>query len=233
MKKKNIFWGLLFIFAAIFIFVSKLGYLQEVSLIKIIFTVILAGIIITSIVHVNFWGILFPAAFICIFFDEQLGITALTPWSILAIALLGSVGLSLIFRRKHCFATYVNHNHEHIDEEIINDPDGNTVDCFVNFGASIKYVNSDNFERANIKCTFGSAKVYFDNAVIPSGNAIIHLNVSFGGVELFIPKTWTVIQDASAVFGGIEEKNRHMETNGPVVTLKGNISFAGVQIIYI
>ena len=40
--------------------------------------------------NVNFWEILFSIAFICIIYDDQLGITALTPWTVLGAALLGS-----------------------------------------------------------------------------------------------------------------------------------------------
>mgnify|MGYP006893000712 FL=1 len=39
-------------------------------------------------------------AFICIIYDDWLGITALTPWTVLGAALLGSIGLSLIFKKK-------------------------------------------------------------------------------------------------------------------------------------
>ena len=44
--------------------------------------------------------ILFSIAFICIIYDDWLGITALTPWTVLGAALLGSIGLSLIFKKK-------------------------------------------------------------------------------------------------------------------------------------
>lgn len=50
--------------------------------------------------NVNFWEILFSIAFICIIYDDWLGITALTPWTVLGAALLGSIGLSLIFKKR-------------------------------------------------------------------------------------------------------------------------------------
>ena len=33
--------------------------------------------------------------------------------------------------------------------------------------------------------------------------------------------------------GSVEEKNRRMESNSPVVVLEGNVSFGGVEIIYV
>jgi hypothetical protein len=45
-----------------------------------------------SLLRINFAGILFSIAFICIIYDKQLGITAATPWTVLIAALLGSIG---------------------------------------------------------------------------------------------------------------------------------------------
>ena len=61
---------------------------------------------------------------------------------------------------------------------VVNEQDGKSIDCTTSFGECIKYVNTENFERANIKCSFGDVKVYFDNAKIPSGRADIYLDVS-------------------------------------------------------
>lgn len=233
MKKKNILWGSLLILTAIFIFVNKLGYFEEISLIKIIFTAILIGLMVTSIIHVNFAGILFPAAFICIMFEEEWRITQLTPWPVLAIALLGSIGLSMIFKNYHIPLCHYDRSKNDGFNEVIEESDSNFVDCFVSFGSSIKYINSDNFERANIKCSFGAMKVYFDNANIISDKADIFLDVSFSGVELYIPKTWNVIKQSNTTFGAVEEKNRKLDLNGPKVTLRGTVSFSGVEIFYI
>lgn len=234
MKKKDIFWGLIFILAAVFIIVDKLGVFPELSVFKIVVTIILIVIMLKSIVRVRFAGILFPIAFLCIIYAEQWNITALTPIPVLLTALLGSIGLSMIFKKNNY---WYNHSWSHQKEEhfseVINEPDGNVVNCSASFGSSMKYINTDNLEKANIKCSFGAMKVYFDKAVINSGHADIYLDVSFSGVELYIPKTWKVIYDVNTTLGGIDEKNRNAGADVPVVTIKGNISFAGVEIIYI
>ena len=80
----KILWGLFFILAAVYVVVSKLWIMPEISVFS----------------NVNFWEILFSIAFICIIYDDWLGITALTPWTVLGAALLGSIGLSLIFKKK-------------------------------------------------------------------------------------------------------------------------------------
>lgn len=77
--------------------ISKLGYFPDINAFSLILTVFLVVIIAKSIPHLNFSGILFPIAFICIIYARQLGITAITPWTVLIAALFGSIGLSMIF----------------------------------------------------------------------------------------------------------------------------------------
>lgn len=230
MRKEKIFWGLFFIAAGIFIIVSQLGYFTGINIFSLILTIFLIACMIKSIRHLNFSGILFPAAFLCIIYAETLGITKITPWPVLLAALFGSIGLSIIFHNHHY---YSHSNHEEHFTEIIDQEDGNSFNFETSFGSSIKYVNSEDFNQANLKCTFGSMKVYFDNAMIQSEQAVIKLDVSFAGVELYIPKTWNIINKANISFGAIDEKNRNQSNGVPSVTLTGNSSFAGISIIYV
>lgn len=112
MKKERVFWGILFILAGIFMVISKLGYFPDINAFSLILTVFLVVIIAKSIPNLNFSGILFPIAFICIIYARQLGITAITPWTVLMAALFGSIGLSMIF---HKHVNWIHHNHVHED----------------------------------------------------------------------------------------------------------------------
>ena len=229
MKKEKIFWGLFFICAAIFMLVGRMGIFVGVNIFSIFITIFLVACLVKSIMHVEFGGILFSLAFLAIIYDRQLGIETITPWPILGAAVFGTIGLSMIFHNKHHWSHY--HHEEYFNT--VEEDNSNAVDVNASFGSVVKYVNSDDFERANINCTFGAAKVYFDHAMIPSGSAVINLHVSFAGVELYIPRTWKVVNNADVSFGAIDEKNRSAGMDTPVVTLIGSSSFAGIQIIYV
>ena len=241
MKNKNWFWGLFFIGAAATIILSRRGYLNNVNLVSLVFTILLIPVIIKSISHVNFLGILFPIAVISIIYAEPLGITDLTPWPVLITAILGSIGLSILFKKswphKHLHEysckNFYNSNNEENFGEVINCPDDEIIECKVNMGSSIKYVNSDNFKKARLTCSFGALKVYFDNAKPSVDGAEICLDVSFGGVELYIPKEWQIKSNLNASLGGVDEKNRPSNINGPIVFLNGEIKLSGIEIIYI
>ncbi|TAH69162.1 MAG: hypothetical protein EWM47_07225, partial [Anaerolineaceae bacterium] len=200
MKKRNVFWGMLLIIAAVLIILNQFGFFVGISIFDIVLTVLMIGIIIVSIKSINFWGILFPLAIILITYAEELNITDFTPWPVLLTAFLISLGLSMVFNRHGSFVFKFN-GRESFGSSVINEQDGNVINCSTTFGECIKYVNTENFERANIKCSFGDVKVYFDNAKIPSGRADIYLDVSFGDVDLYIPRTWNVVNDVHAFFG--------------------------------
>lgn len=237
MKKYNgekIFWGLFFILGAAFLLIGKMGFLQEVSAFTIMFAILLTGWFVHSLIHVEFTGILFSLAFLAILFDKQLGITAITPWPVLTAALLGSIGLGMLFhgrwhRHHHHWEQYSFEEHS----ETINVDDTSCFTFSTKFGSSIKYINTDELKQANLECSFGAMKVYFDNAAIKDGHAVANLAVSFSGVELYIPKEWQVVNHASASFGAVDEKNRAQTNGSPILTLTGNVSFGGVEIIYV
>ena len=116
----KIFWGLLFILAAAYMIISRIWILPEISVFTIILSVFLVWIMIKGLKKVNFWQILFPIAFLCILYDKPLGITDLTPWTVLGAALLGSIGLSMIFkpnRKPHFEIEYDSDNKPHFEFE--------------------------------------------------------------------------------------------------------------------
>lgn len=245
-KGSKIFWGVFLILAAAFLVVSRLGYLSEIGMAGILFAIFFTAIILQGIWERSFGKILFPIAFLCIIFDEPLGITAITPWTVLIAAALGTAGLNLIFKRKHSYIYKWNWREQAMDEEkyvdlpadfegseVQKDRSGNRIYFKTNFSSSTKYVNTDWLEQASLECSFGSMRVFFDNARIPEGNAVIDLSVSFGSIALYVPKEWFINDQTNCACGSVDEKNYNRSSGSPVVTLTGDVSFSGVTITYI
>lgn len=231
MKKERVFWGIFFIMAAVFIIISKLGLLGNVNVLSLLLTVFIVACLIKSVMHKEVGGILFSLAFLCIVYAKPLGIEAITPWPVLGAALLGTIGASFLYRPKADWFAYGSHHISGNEAvEIVKDAQ---IEFNTSFGGSIKYINSDDFQSAKLRCSFGSMKVYFDNAVIENGQATVQMDVSFAGVELYIPRGWKVINNVDASFGGIDEKNRNDAASTPTLNLIGKVSFSGVEIIYI
>ena len=126
--RKNIFWGLGFILAAVALVVKKLGYLQDVGIWSILFSVILAAIFVKGIIKMRWASIMFSAAFFIIINDELLHMEALTPWTVLGVAFLGTLGLGMIFPKgtgRHCRAFHKGHP-KHIGNKITRNVDPST-----------------------------------------------------------------------------------------------------------
>ncbi len=239
MKRRETYWGLLFIIAAVLILLNQFGFfhdaLSNVNAFTIVASVILGGITLKSLIYIDFWGIFFPIAFIAILFSKELHIEKFTPWPALFTAFCLSVGFSLIFRKSRVYGHrwHYNHHDSTFGKNVINQPDNDTVKCSTSFGECIKYVNSDNFQKADIKSSFGTAKVYFDHAQVPSGKADIYLDVSFGDAKLYIPSSWNIINDVHVVFGDTDIVNKGGNEDSPVVTIHGNVSFGNAKVYYV
>lgn len=231
MKKERIFWGIFFIAAAVFLIIGKLGYFQGIGFWSLLLTVFFGACLIKSVLHKSVTGILFSAAFLCIVYAEPLGIEAITPWPVLGAALLGSIGVSFFYHPKRTYC-YGNHNDDNW-VGTVETMDGAQLQLNTSFAGSVKYIDSQEFKSADIKCSFGAMKVYLDKAVVPTGEAVIRMDVSFGGVELYVPRDWKVINQVDAIFGGLEEKSSSDPNGSPTLILTGSVRFAGVDIIYI
>ena len=232
MKIGRVLGGSFLILGGISLIINKLGYFSNINIFTILLTVFLIYIIIKSALRVDFQGILFPIAFLCIIYDKQLGITAITPWTVLIAALLGSIGLSMIFN-KHSKWGHSKNGWDSYEFKTIDTEDESHIKLQTLFSGSIKYINTDKFKQADLKCSFGGMKVYFDNAVLHEGKGIVRIESSFSGVELYVPRNWTVEDRANTSFGAISEKNRNEGTSDNILTICGNINFSGVDIIYI
>ena len=104
------------------------------------------------------------------------------------------------------------------------------------FGASIKYINSQNFRSAHLENSFGEMKVYYDNAFTTEKQVYTKIDVAFGNMVLYVPKTWQVINNIDCSFGAVNIKNQKRYTplpDAPVLVITGSVAFGGAEIIYV
>ena len=225
---KKIYLGLFFILAGIFVIINQLGYAPQIRLTALVTTILIIPVVINGIIKRNYFQMFFFTTFALIINDKLLNIEAISPFPLLACALFLSIGFSILFKPKYKCTS----NNENFDK-VFNQQDESNIDFKVSFGSSIKYVNSENFKKANLDCSFGAMKIYFDNAKIEEDEAIINLNLSFSGLEMYIPKQYKIINKTDISLGGIEEKNKSNEKTTKTIILTGKVNLSGVEIIYI
>lgn len=241
MKKNNkLLWGLFFIAAAVMVVINQLGFFINLSVWSLLVVIMMVPVITHGIRHRNFFNIFFGLAILLIIFQHPLGIQKLVPWTVLAAALLLSIGFSILIKPKHRGCHHSQHWGEYWAERHNSSADGahsddydDEVNSSVSFGESSKYVHSENFRAARLDCSFGHLSVYFDGATLHPDGAEIFVNLSFGSVELYLPHSWNTQIGIDTSLAAVDEKPRQEISVGPPVRIIGAVSVGAVEITYI
>ena len=254
MKKcKKIFWGVFFIVAAVLIVA---GNFWDINVLDILILLGMAVLLIEGILHRNFALILFPIAIVFIRNKAWLGLPEISPWSILAAALFGSIGLSVLFPDRRWFPvsnkrfcrSRSRYRGSHgggaaMAEEAVNENRGGAAADDVvygevlqlenDFGDTVKYISSKALSEIYMDNSFGNMVVYFNNAKMMNHNAKVYVHTSFGNAVLHVPASWKVKINGDTAFSRIEEIGQCNPEGENVLEVIGNVSFGALQIKYI
>ena len=235
---KNVIWGIFFLLIAAFVIVGSMGYFGDISVWTVIFAGALAVWFVSGLMRLSWGNMLFPLACAAILFDKTLGIEELTPWPVLAAALFGTIGLNMIFKKKHKEKDYM----KHADINVIWDrndgveeasQDDTTFSSEVVFSSSVRYITCQNLQRGKIENVFSNSTIYFDNAALYKGYAVVKVENVFGKTTLYIPKEWNVELRTTKVFGNMNEKGRFTGETGSTLVVEGEVVFGQLEIVYI
>lgn len=238
MKKasKSVFWGILFLLGAAALVVSRLGYLEGVGVWSILFSVCLAGFLVDGLVRRSFGEMLFALAFLIIVNDKLLQLEKITPWPVLGAALLGTVGLNLLFpkfHRKYKRSVTVNGKSYNGKGQVTEENwDGDRVSYENAFGTAVKYV-SGWVSYLKTENSFGSMQIYFTDAQPRDGSANVNITTSFGSVVLYVPASWKVVLNTEHAFGSTREKGHCNPEGSSVLYISGEVNFGCLMIQYV
>jgi len=119
-------------------------------------------------------------------------------------------------------------------EEEPNLEDGDFVEATAIFGNVKKNVVSKDFKGGDLTTVFGGIQLNLIKADI-EGPVTISSDIVFGGMKLYIPPTWDLKIETTAIFGGVEDKRPILDdaTIDPnkTITLTGNCIFGGIEIV--
>ena len=253
---KKIFWGLLLLATAVLLIA---GNFWELPVLDILVLLILAIVFMEGIIHRNFALILFPIAIAVILNSDRFGIGEINPWSVMAAALLGSVGFSVLFpRRGSSYFKNMNFDKSRFNficndkgfKEVVRDesgemsqneseaavqdgPEGDSIYLENSFGSTVKYVTSMALSKVRLENDFGNMTVYFNSAVLKDHTAYARVESSFGNMVLYIPASWNVKLHGQTAFGSIKEKGQCDPESRDVLEIKAVADFGNIQIRYI
>jgi len=99
------------------------------------------------------------------------------------------------------------------------------------FGGSKKKIVTKDFKGGEINTVFGGNDLDLSQADI-SGQAVIEINVIFGGTKLIVPPHWKIQSEIDCIFASVEDKRRDAAEVDPgkVLVLKGSVVFGSVEL---
>lgn len=229
--RKSIFWGVVLLLAAAALLLGRLGYLEGVGFWTILFSAILISFLVKGIVRLRIGTILFSLAFLVIVNDELLYLEAITPWPVLGAALLGTIGLKILFPR---LGKYRGGHLVRIgsgDNMVRDYSQGGECVSYDNvFGESTKYVWGT-VSQVDVDNVFGSIQVYLTEAVLDGGTASVNVDTVFGSTTIYVPQTWRVELNTENVFGFAEQTGKYNFDGENVLHVGGDVVFGSLEVI--
>ena len=243
--------------AAAAIILNSFIKLEGISVWEIVISIIFVPAVITSAIHLNFFGMFASLGVIFVMTQKYLlgaGGVLFDWWQVAIVVVLLSISFSLLFheqikkRKTTKVCEWADNNIPFVSgrtvsssTEIPNDggadgTDDYYVKCQNTFGESVKYIYAKNLQSADLLNSFGEMKVFFDNAELSPDGARVNVENSFGSVLIFIPrsKNWRVENKINTTLGAVEEKFRYSsgDESAPLLTLTGNVQLGAVTIHY-
>ena len=106
---------------------------------------------------------------------------------------------------------------------------GARIDASATMSGIVLKNDSQEFAGGEINAVMGAVEVDLRQAAVAS-EAVLHLSVIMGGVEIRVPREWSVVVNGSPVLGGIEDKTIPPMMPGKRLVIDGSVIMGGVEI---
>ena len=106
---------------------------------------------------------------------------------------------------------------------------GASIDASAMMSGIVLKNDSQEFAGGEINAVMGAVEIDLRQAAIAT-EAVLHLSVIMGGVEIRVPREWSVSVNGSPMLGGIEDKTAPPMTPGKRLIIEGSVIMGGVEI---
>jgi predicted membrane protein len=109
--------------------------------------------------------------------------------------------------------------------------DDSTVNTFVMFGGVERRNSSQDFKGGEITAILGGCELDLRGASIKDGTAVIDVFTFWGGIDIKVPKDWTVSVESVPLMGGCDDKTRSDgNASGKHLVIRGYVIMGGIEI---
>ena len=200
MKLGKLFWGFGLILAGVLILLDALGVLSplfgivgRISILALIAGVLLICVIIKELTQGKIASIFIPLALLFMLFEKNVArlfdlpdTNIVSNWLLLLIALLFTIGVSLLLPRNKRSFTFTFHMNDKDgeDEEDDDHPGSGHNSASSSISASTVYVDCRSFSPSIIENNLGSCTVHFKNPDAYLGNGVLRVDNNLGAMQI-------------------------------------------------
>jgi predicted membrane protein len=106
---------------------------------------------------------------------------------------------------------------------------GASIDASAMMSGLVLKNDSQEFAGGEINAVMGAVEIDLRQAAIAT-EAVLHLSIIMGGVEIRVPREWSVTVHGTPMLGGIEDKTMPPLTPGKRLVIEGSVIMGGVEI---
>jgi len=238
-KFSNFIWGLILLLAAAFVLTNKFIGFADIGIGSLILAILALAFIVQCIARLHIAPLVIPLAVLYFIFRDRLGLPEIQTWKLITATALAFVGLNILLpKRRHSCDRCNTSGSSRDDQQRKNIPADGSKDnnpyASVHFGFISRSLNADSLETVRLSCSFGAMEIYFNQAELSPNGAEADISCSFGGIQLFVPRHWQVIDRLHCTLAGVDIKPFTAPAeNAPRLTLNGSVSLGGVEVKYI
>jgi len=234
-KFSNLFWGIALLLVAAFLLTNNFIGFDDIGIGRIIISILALAFIIQCLARLHIAPIVIPLAVLYFIFREPLGLPEIQTWKLVVGTVLAFIGLNILLPQRRSYNQCNNSDRSGDHQKIPADGNkDNNPYVGVNFGSVSRSLNADSLETVRLSCNFGALEIYFNQAGLSPNGAVADISCSFGGIQLFVPRHWQVIDRIHCTLAGVDIKSFTAPVeNAPRLTLNGSVSMGGVEVKYI
>ncbi|MER3522502.1 MAG: hypothetical protein C4326_00160 [Ignavibacteria bacterium] len=144
-------------------------------------------------------------------------------WPLLLVAL----GVLLLFR-SGALRTKVPSQRPTVPIETDN---SSVVNAAAFFGGTVRNMHSKDFRGGELTAVMGGCEIDLHNAAIVHSPAVLDVFTLWGGIEIKVPPSWTVIFEGTPVMGGFADKTiKQSADENQKLIIRGTIIMGGVEV---
>lgn len=91
-------------------------------------------------------------------------------------------------------------------------------------------IGSEAFRGGQAVAVMGGCEIDLDSVTSVSGEATIDVLAFWGGIDIRVPRGWTVVNRVAPILGGFEDKTAGAVANGPRLIVRGAAIMGGVEV---